>query len=291
MKYNAKTLERIGKVLDSANGLAASEFSPIINRAIVAAASERSSLELKQKAWMLVYNSLHPFIVKTVRPFAMKGNMEDYMNDFFIVIMENLERWRPEKGKLITFFAPLLEKSCNVTQFKEQTFTSMYYRDTYIDITKVIDELAVRGIVEPTEKQIYSALKKKGLKYAKKTIRETMYQNVRIVSLDSPNEEDNCLLDILTTETKRNKKQEDTKKTIESLSGTSQVIINAECKFYEENTNRKKMHIGELQEAVQTTLGDVSTSWLLKKRRSAEREFIHVYNALKAVDEESVRVS
>jgi hypothetical protein len=282
MRYSEKTLERISKVLDSAEGLSSSEFSPMVNNAIVAAVSDRSSLELKQKAWMLVYNSLHSYICQTVRHYAIKGNGEDYMNDFFIVIMENLDRWKPEQGKLTTFFGPLLEKSCNMTQFKEQTFTSMYYRDAYIDITKVIDELAVKGITEPTEKQIFQALKKKGLKHSLKTIRETMYQNIRIVSLDAPNEEDNCLLDVLSHNKTQNKTSKRVNAAIECMSSTNRVIMNVENEFYSKEINRKKMTIYELRDEIKKVPGfdGISLGWLKNKRIVAEREFIHKYRSV-----------
>ena len=279
--FNEKQITKISKVLDDAKGLKPQQFTPIIKQAIVHAVSKESSLELKQKAWMLVYHALYPYIVKNVGHYAIKGNFEDYMNDFFIVIMENLGRWRPEQGKLTTFFGPLLEKSCNVTQFKEQTFTSMYYRDAYIDIARVVNELAIKGITEPTEKEIHAALKKKGLKHSIKTVRETLYQNIRIVSLDSPNEDDNCLLDILTTEKKKNKVAENARKAIDSLEDTYRIIIDAECDFYAENASRKKIKIDELKERVMPKLGDVSTAWLRHKRGCAERQFFHNYNKLK----------
>ena len=286
MNYNQNTEKRISRILDSAKDQNASDFSPIVERAIVAAASERSSLELKQKAWLLVYNGLRSYIFKNVNHYAFNGNIEDYLNDFFIIIMQNLERWRPKQGKLITFFAPWIEKSCNMTQFKEQTFSSMYYRDLYLDIVKTTNELIAEKNGEiPTEKEIHASLKAKGCKRSMKSIKETMEQNVHIVSLDAPNEEENCLLDTLTAKKEKNIKVEATWKTIEAMNPTHRVILEAEYRFYsdENNYERKKMQIKELYKECEPHFGDVSLSWLRKQRHIAERAFMHKYHEMERI--------
>jgi len=280
MKYSEKTMKRIENILDSAKDQKAGDFSPIVEKAIVAAASDRASHELNQKAWLLVYNGLLPFIYKNVRQYAYNGNQEDYMNDFMIVIIQHLSEWRPHNGKLTTFFAKKLLKSCNESKLKEQTFSSMYYKNVYWDIEKAKNELIAENDGKaPTDKEIYASLKEKGLNHSLRSIKETMNQNVHIVSLDAPNEEDNCLLDTLTSTTENDIKTEATWKTIEKMSPTHKVILEAEYEFFsnEKNQKRKKMKISELHEKVKPKFGDVSISWLREQRQTAERIFAQKY--------------
>ena len=286
MKYNVKTNERIYNLLNEAKGKKTSEFSPAVIKAIVAAMSERSSEANHTKACEIVYYGLYKYAYSTVRKFTTI-NIEDYMQEFYFCVAENLPAWRPEKSSLITYFTPHLEKMCNILQFKDQPFKSMHYRDAHISLMKVKSEMAVNGNTSPSDTEIHQALKDKGLRYSMKTIDEVRYQDVKILSLDAKNEDDNCLLDIIAADGMNDNQEDDedeltaqaiVNRAIKKLNSTTQVIIKAEMNFYNtmDPKNRKKIRIKELQQEVQKYLGEVSIKWLKTEKDCAEREFWHM---------------
>ena len=286
MKYNAKTNERIYDMLNEAKGKKTSEFSPAVIKAIVAAMSERASEANHTKACEIVYYGLYKYAYSVVKRFTAI-NIEDYMQEFYFVVAENLPAWRPEKSSLITYFTPHLEKMCNMLQLKDQPFVSMHYRDAHISLSKVKSEMAVNGNTSPTDTEIHQALKEKGLRYSMKTIDEVRYQNVKILSLDAKNEDDTCLLDIIAADGMNDNQEDDedeltaqaiVNRAIKKLNSTTQVIIKAEMNFYNtmDPKNRKKIRIKELQQEVQKYLGEVSIKWLKTEKDCAEREFWHM---------------
>ena len=286
--FNEKQITKISKVLDDAKGLKPQQFTPTIKQAIVHAVSKESSLELKQKAWMLVYNSMYSYINRMVDRYVVQeqDNRDEYLNDIFIVIIENLGRWNPKYGNLITFFKPFIMRSCCRTQFKEQTFSSTHYKYVFNNILKAKKELSKKGIYEPDENQIYTVFKSKGLHYSLSAIQKAIKESNQMVSLDWINESvcsDNeayhepfseaydPLFYILKKE-----KEKEFKECLDSLNSEEKRILKIE--YLSENGHHKRVTNQYIASMLGIELNADTNNKISNLRYSAVRKFIHSFN-------------
>jgi DNA-directed RNA polymerase specialized sigma subunit len=296
MKYDETTIVKINTILDDAASIKVEKFTPTINQAISEAASNNAPIELKQKAWLLVFNVLKTRIINMINCFDA-DRCDDYLNECFIVIMEHLSQWNPKRGSLLTFFKIPFIKACKNIQCADQMFDSLYYKDVYNDILKIIDELTKKGIAEPTEKQIYMALKIKGSRYSMATIHSTLEQvNRKIVSFEILNEQENesgmadsvqwnankdtidLSSDPINHVIEKESKNE-VLQCIETLTPESKEFMKIEYRVanvWNKQYSFNSCVANEYRKCVDSTAKSVH-----KVRSAAEREFVHKYNNLK----------
>ena len=142
----------IMKLLDSADGQYTSEYSPEVEQAIYEAVHSGDST-LKERACVLVHNSLRGFEDKIIGHYGITHSSPDYQDfvqECFLTIFMEIGAWDPGKGRLSTFFDTRFRKTCTEARGNTGQLGTRYYENMNTDIRKAIDAFAKEGNNNPS---------------------------------------------------------------------------------------------------------------------------------------------
>ena len=274
--------EIISRLLDEAKLMKTSDYTDEMVTAIVEAANSENHF-LNEKAWLTVHSSLAAYENDFLKKFGVYRNSqdyEDYVSELFLVIVTDLNKWKPELGAITTHFKNRFMKACISQRNKNNsTFSSTHYENVHADIKKAISALEQEGIYNPSTIEIRNYLASTKKVYSEQTLLNCLAQIREISSIDTGiNVADNSEYDpekrILEKE-----KSEDILNCIRSLEPQYRAIMEIEYLIYKtEGKEKRKVTNKLLADEFRKRIGPASDEWIKNLRDAAERDFQHRYN-------------
>ena len=271
----------IREILRNSKKVRTSDYDKDTNYAIFEAAHSDDK-ELRQEANLFVHDALVKYETSILSKYGIlrnSSNYEDYRQEMYIAIHQHLRNWNPEKGQLVTYFAPIFDKVCMKERNKTSPFESRYYEEMANRVKKAKEIMLSYGVKHPTAEQIREVVNATfDSNVGIKTIKKTLEMDVEFAPMDSCAEfsgedfvdrlinGDSCF-------------SERVEGTIEQMTGENAAIMRILCEFYKDDIGEKQLTTRALADklATYTGIGTYSSADVRNARRCAEREFRSLY--------------
>ena len=281
--------------LERAASIRTSDYTPEMIQAVQTAALSDDP-ELYQYCCLAVHKSLKKYENSILKRFGVSPgsqDYEDYLQELFIVILEDMKYWDSSKGALTTHFVNRFKKACISTRNEQHsTFSSTHYELVHADIKRAVEVLEQNGVHSPTPLEIRNQIALMKKEYSEQTIINCMEQIKDVSSIDANRD----IADGITTDpiyqVIAQEKKDDILRCIASLEPQHRLIMEIEYKICqaEPNSNRKVAN-RLIAEEFRNIVGPASDEWIKNIRDAAEREFQHRYQTEKYYTQKQVQVS
>lgn len=271
------------------NGISIKRSSELSDaeKAVLREAAHSTDRDLYNEACLAVHECLKKYECKILSKQGVTGghqNFEDYRDDMFVVIMENLKDWDPAKGDLSTWFKPHFQKVCVLQRAQTRAGkSSRYYENIATLVDRARKALVAESGEEPTsfEVQAYMKLIFKVKNVSIHTIEQALSIAQPTVPLDlqewslKASDRGNPLEEFL-----REEHSELVRKCIKHLEPFYQRIIGIEYDIYKRGLDQGK-HIANQMIADlynERYGGHPTAEWIKIHRACAERELMKAYD-------------